>query len=250
MFVRVNNVTVNQQQLTVCTPHDLTKKRREVIIYYHGIGGEGIDELPLAYQLVQQGYEVILPDAYLHSNHDRVKREDQNLRFFDIIDTTSQRLKMIYQWLENEYKQPPVVYVGGTSMGGIITAISLKKYPFINKAAILMGTAKLVDFYHYIAAELKKGDFPLTEAEERQLLSHIQSLDLSQDLAAINNRDVFIWHGESDQYVPFYLTDQFVDELSKNLAYRGNITYVKEPNQGHKVSRLARKSCVEFFNQS
>ncbi|MGM0523857.1 MAG: prolyl oligopeptidase family serine peptidase [Bacillota bacterium] len=245
--MRVETIELNDQQLTVCQPNK-NETPTETIVYYHGVGGEGIDELPLAYQLVKQGYRVILPDAYLHSHKDRVPRAKQNVRFFEIIDVTSQRLSLIYDWLKKKTKEEaPTLHVGGTSMGGIITAMSLTQYPFIKKAALLMGTAKLTDFYHYITADIKKGNFPLSETEEQQLLSRLATRDLSQNIHALNDRDLFIWHGEADDYVPFDLTDQFVQELTDSKDYQGHLTYVKEPNQGHKVSRLAKDKCSKFF---
>ncbi len=249
--MRVETIARNDQQLTVCEPNLDLKAPTETIVYYHGVGGEGIDELPLAYQLVNRGYRVILPDAYLHSQSDRVTREKQNVRFFEIIDVTSQRLQLIYDWLkEKTQEETPLLHVGGTSMGGIITAMSLTQYPFIKKAALLMGTAKLTDFYHYITADMKKTDFPLSETEEQQLLSRLATRDLSQNIHALNDRDLFIWHGEADDYVPFDLTDQFAEELTETSDYQGRLTYVKEPNQGHKVSRLAKDKCSEFFGVS
>lgn len=246
--MRVETIELNDQKLTLCQPNIDQGSPTKTIVYYHGVGGEGIDELPLAYQLVNEGYRVILPDAYLHGDHDRVPRAKQNRRFFEIIDETSQRLALIYNWLkETTREEAPIVHVGGTSMGGIITAICLTQYPFIDKAALLMGTAKLSDFYHYITADLKKGDFPLSETEEQQLLAHMATRDLSQNIHALNDRDLFIWHGEADDYVPFTLTDQFARELTASSDYQGCLTYVKEPNQGHKVSRLAKQRCCEFF---
>ncbi|GEM04919.1 hypothetical protein HMI01_19070 [Halolactibacillus miurensis] len=249
--MRVETIELKDQKLTVCQPNVNHMMPIETIVYYHGVGGEGIDELPLAYQLVKQGYRVILPDAYLHSRANRASRSTQNARFFEIIDVTSQRLAVIYDWIkEKTGKDEPTLYVGGTSMGGIITAMSLTQYPFIKKAAMLMGSAKLVDFYHYITAELKKGDFPLSETEEQQLLRHLATRDLSQNIAALGHRDLFIWHGQADDYVPFHLTDQFAQELNDHTDYKGHLTYVKEPNQGHRVSRLAREACCQFFTQS
>lgn len=246
--MHVEKIDLNDQSLTVCQPATNDEPPSETIVYYHGIGGEGIDELPLAYQLVNQGYRVILPDAYLHSNHDRVAREKQNRHFFEIIDVTSQRLPLIYDWLKDQTKEDtPTLHVGGTSMGGIITAMSLTQYPFIKRAAILMGTAKLIDFYHYITADLKKSEFPLSDSEERQLLSYLATRDLSQNIDALNDRDLFIWHGEADDYVPFGLTDQFAKDLTNSKHYQGRLTYIKEPNQGHKVSRLAKETCCVFF---
>ncbi|GEM01591.1 hypothetical protein SAMN05421839_11631 [Halolactibacillus halophilus] len=246
--MHVEKLHLNDQSLTVCQPATNDGRLLETIVYYHGIGGEGIDELPLAYQLVSQGYRVILPDAYLHSQTDRVVRSKQNRHFFEIIDVTSQRLPLIYDWLkEQTCEDHPVLHVGGTSMGGIITAISLTQYPFIQRAALLMGTAKLTDFYYYITASIKNSDFPLSKIEEQQLLSHIATRDLSQNIDALNNRDLFIWHGEADDYVPFDLTEQFVEDLTESKRYQGRLTYIKEPNQGHKVSRLAKEKCCEFF---
>lgn len=245
--MRVETIDLPNQRLTVCQPNK-NETPTETIVYYHGVGGEGIDELPLAYQLVTQGYRVILPDAYLHSQIDRVPRAKQNRHFFEVIDVTSQRLPLIYDWLQDQTGEAsPTLHVGGTSMGGIITAICLTQYAFIEKAALLMGTAKLSDFYHYITADIKKGEFPLSETEEQQLLSRLASRDLSKNIPALNHRDLFIWHGEADDYVPFKLTNQFAKDLTNSKQYQGRLTYIKEPNQGHKVSRLAKEKCCEFF---
>lgn len=246
--MHVEKIELNDQNLTVCQPAKKDELPSETIVYYHGIGGEGVDELPLAYQLVSQGYRVILPDAYLHSQTDRVKRAKQNRRFFEIIDVTSQRLPLIYDWLKDQTgEDTPILHVGGTSMGGIITAMSLTQYPFIKRAALLMGTARLTDFYHHITAGIKNSEFPLSDTEEQQLLSYLATRDLSQNIHALNDRDLFIWHGEADDYVPFGLTDQFAKDLTESDHYQGRLTYIKEPNQGHKVSRLAKETCCEFF---
>lgn len=246
--MQVKKQKLDDQWLTICEPELNREKPQETIVYYHGVGGEGIDELPFAYQLVEAGFRVILPDAYCHGKADRLSREEQNRRFFEIIDVTSQKLSKIYQWYLDTYAPSANhLYVGGTSMGGIITAIAVKKYPYIKKAAMLMGTAKLTDFYHYITADMKKDDFPLTEAEEARLLEHIETLDLSQDLTTLNHRDLFIWHGEVDKYVPFYLTEKFTEELRQSKDYQGHVHFIKEPGIGHRVSRLAKDTCCAFF---
>lgn len=245
-MVYVKELMLAGKQVQCVEPKGKADVPLPVIIYLHGIGGTGLDELHTAYLLANGGYRVILPDAHLHSDDDRISRAEQNLRFFEIIDQTSQTIKSYYDaLLEKQWILDDAFMLAGTSMGGIITAISLKRFTFVKQAAILMGTAKLTEFFNYTLSQLETS--PLSEADYHQLLMQVEALDLSKDIDVLNNRRLFIWHGEQDDYVPYHLTEAFVEQL-KASGQTSNLTYLTTPNHGHKVNLEARRACAAFFD--
>lgn len=243
-MITIESIRINSQDALVVEPK-LATKDSSLVLYYHGIGGRRTDELSLAYKLAESGLRVVLMDLHLHN--DGTSRETQERNIVEIIEKTVENLKNIYVSLKETYNlREGQFYMGGTSLGAIVTAAALKRYPFIKKSALLMGTAKLSMFLEAIL-ETDDSPYEVGDQEKEALKKRIEALDLSNRLDLLDDRDLFIWHGEHDQVIPVSYTHTFIEELQASEAYTGTLTSVIEPFKQHKVSHLAQDACVEFF---
>lgn len=227
------------------------KKELPVITYFHGFTGSKEDNLALAYLLAEKGFRVLLPDALLHGERiNEVDPVERQVRFLEIVQQNLVDLEVIKSHLETRgWLTEKRFGLAGTSMGGIATAAALTKYPWIKAAAVLMGSAKLSEFAQDLVAGAKAEglDLPVTEVELAQLFVQLKELDLSLHLERLQERPIFIWHGEEDPVVPFAHAQDFYQKVVNDYQDPDQIRFLSERETGHKVSRLARLEVVDWF---
>lgn len=222
-----------------------------VVTYFHGFTSAKEHNLPLAYLLAEKGYRVILPDSLLHGEREEeISAKERQLRFFEIVLQNLEDLKEIKRFLDKRnLLAEQRIGVAGTSMGGITTAAALVKYNWIKAAAVLMGSPRLTAYAQALIAEAKNihKDLSLTEKEVEHLLQSLEAIDLSKQMEKLFERPVFFWHGEKDMVVPFSHAYDFYMEASRYYKNPDNIRFLREVQQGHKVSRFAVLETVNWF---
>lgn len=251
-LIQINREIWEGIPLLICEKTEFVGEPLAVMTYLHGITGAKEDNLSIGYLLAERGFRVILPDAHLHGEREQSDIESLELHFFDIIQKSIAELAIIYEKLNQDCLIKNGSFtLAGTSMGGIITAAALTNYPWISQAGIMMGTAFFQRFAKSLIQQAVANgvELPLTDEEIAKLLDGLKHYDLSLNLDQLQNRPLFIWHGEKDPVVPFQHARDFYELLKQEQANAETITFVSEKNTGHKVSRQARLALVDWISQ-
>lgn len=238
--------------LLICTKKALADTELPIVTYLHGITGAKEDNLSIGYLLAEQGFRVILPDAHLHGEREDKNASKLEFYFFDIIQKSIKELATIHERLnQDRLIKNGSFTLAGTSMGGITTAAALTTYPWISQAGIMMGTAMLHRFSESIIEQTEASgiELPISKQELTDLLAGLKQYDLSLNLDRLNNRPLFVWHGEEDQIVPYQHATDFYDQLRQTGLDPETVTFVSEKKTGHKVNRRARLALVDWITQ-
>ncbi|WP_419961387.1 prolyl oligopeptidase family serine peptidase [Psychrobacillus sp. BM2] len=229
------------------------KKNAPIVIFLHGFESAKEHNLHYAYQLVQQGCRVILPDAHLHGERDeKLDEVEISLRFWEIVLTTIEEVGLIKHELEQlGYFTDQKIGVAGTSMGGITTLGCLTVYPWIEAAAIMMGTPGYVELAKAQIASVEKKGFkiPLNADERKNMFATLSKFDASSHLDNLIETPLFFWHGEKDPVVPYEPTSRFIASLRKQYDKK-NIVLMNEKTAGHAVSRKGMLASMQWLANS
>ncbi|MEK4128774.1 alpha/beta hydrolase [Solibacillus sp. FSL W8-0474] len=222
-----------------------------VVIFLHGFLSAKEHNLHYAYQFVQKGIRVILPDAIMHGDRsDYLTDEQMNYNFWKIVLKSIEEVHTLYEELKLKKMVGDKIGVAGTSMGGIVTSGCLTIYPWIQAAGICMGTTSYTKVALHQVEELKqKGvQLPISEQQQSALFQMLGKYDMEQHEALWANKPIIFWHGEKDTVVPFSMSRPFYEQLKKE-GRAANIQYIAEPKAGHAVSRNGILQVTDFIAQ-
>lgn len=256
-FVKVNeevkNLIVKQEQwkaIPLLHVYDETMdEHTPVVIFFHGFLSAKEHNLHYAYQFVQQGVRVILPDALMHGERtNRLTEEQMNYNFWKIVLKSVEEVHTIYEELKLKNLGGAKIGLAGTSMGGIVTSGCLAMYPWVDCAGICMGTTSYTKLALHQVQELQqKGiEFPMSEQQQKGLLQMLGKFDMEQHEARWAHKPIIFWHGEKDTVVPYRMSRDYYEQLI-NEGKTAQITYVAEPKAGHNVSREGVLQVTKFM---
>ena len=227
-----------------------TKKDAPIVIFLHGFESAKEHNLHYAYQLVHQGCRVILPDAHLHGEREeKLDEVEISLRFWEIVLTSIEEVGQIKEELERHgYLNDQRIGLAGTSMGGITTLGCLTVYPWIDAAAIMMGTPGYVELAKAQIASVEQKGFkiPLNADERKNMFDTLSKFDASSHPDNLVQTPLFFWHGEKDPVVPYKPTAEFIASLRKQFD-KQNIVLMNEKSAGHAVSRKGLLASMEWL---
>ena len=211
-----------------------------VVIFLHGFLSAKEHNLHYAYQLVEKGVRVLLPDAHLHGERAMPMSEIQmNLSFWKIVLKSVEEVQSLRAELENRnLLTTGKIGIAGTSMGGIVTSGCLAIYNWIQAAGICMGTTSFSKLAQYQLEEFASHgiDFPMNEQQIQEMFSLFSKYDLERNVAVFSRCPIIFWHGEKDQVVPYKMTRPFYEQLEASEQQLKS-TYISEAKAGHAVSR-------------
>lgn len=222
------------------------------VIFLHGFESAKEHNLHYAYNYVNQGMRVIMPDAILHGERDEGLDQIQiSLRFWEIILTNIEELKLI----KNELNERGILSTGklgvsGTSMGAITTLGCLSVYPWIDAAASMMGTPNYVDLAkgQLEQIEARGLKLPMTDEEVEKLYMTLSHFDLSSQPEKLANRPLLFWHGKKDQVVPYEPAQTFYESIKEHYtSHPEDLKYISSKNSGHQVNRSGVLANVQWF---
>ncbi|WP_153720622.1 prolyl oligopeptidase family serine peptidase [Sporosarcina cascadiensis] len=226
-----------------------------VVLFFHGFTSAKEHNLHYAYNLAKQGIRVILPDGMLHG--ERAEDLDEfhlALKFWEIVLSNIKEAGILYEELRtrNLIDGSTLVGMGGTSMGGLTTFGCLASYEWISAASVMMGSPAFVKLAKGQISYAERGgrELPVTPEEREQLFAALGRVDLSENPDRLNERPLFMWHGEQDTLVPFELTKEFYLEIQKNYAgHPGRLKWMPDEEAGHSVSRPGMLASVDWLAQ-
>lgn len=223
-----------------------------VLIFLHGFESAKEHNLHYAYQLVKKGIRVILPDAYLHgAREEKLNKLQMNMKFWEIVIQSIHEVECIYEELLERFV-PKKIGIAGTSMGAITTFGCLKRYAWIDAAAICMGAPGYNDFAAYQLEQFEKSGvkLPLTEEQKEQLHNILAEYDITNVPEQLRLRPLIFWHGDQDCVVPFENAYHFYTVIRPYYEQcPERLQFIVAKNQAHKLNREGVLAVTEFLFQ-
>lgn len=218
------------------------------IFFYHGFLSSKEIYSYFGYTLAKAGYRVILPDAQLHGARADGDEPKRLASFWRILQSNVDELELLKEsFVARGLADGERLAVAGVSMGGMTTLASLVRFPWVKVAACLMGSG----YFSTLSATLYP-NYQQEDAEQREAFRQhhapLLSWDVSDKVAQIADRPLFIWHGEQDDVVPFADSLRLRQEIIAS-GHGSNLTFVAEPAATHKVSVFALNETVAFFER-
>src|SRR5690625_4080184 len=180
-MIVIERLEVEQIPVLLMAKSSLQSKPLPTVFYYHGFNGEKESSLTIAYKMAEKGIRVILPDAPLHGERGVSDEPVEHGRtFWNIVLQTVDELDTIRTYLQAQsFVIDEKIGLGGTSMGGMITYAALRKYDWIQTAAVLMGTP-------YLSERAVS-----TAGNDHELLTKIEQIDITKNINALQGRPLF-----------------------------------------------------------
>ncbi len=231
---------------------ETVNEKSPVVIFLHGFESAKEHNLHYAYQLVNKGIRVIMPDAILHGDReDHLDKIELSLRFWEIVLISIEEVKYLYEQLkERGLLTNNKIALSGTSMGAIVTMGCLTVYPWIKTAAVMMGAPAYVELAKLQLAEMEERGFkiPLTEKELDKMLTTLSYFDMSQHKEAMAGRPVLFWHGKKDHMVPIAPAFAFYESIKQDYAeHPDDLAFIVEKSAGHKVNRSGMLAATKWL---
>ncbi|MEJ8777496.1 dienelactone hydrolase family protein [Pseudogracilibacillus sp. ICA-222130] len=242
------------EEIPVLVVTDATKKSEKLptVVYYHGFNGEKESSLTLAYKIAEKGLRVILPESILHGERrNNATQGELELGFWKIVLTNIKELQIIKNYLEKEnLLLDGKIGIGGTSMGGITTYGALRTYDWISSAAVLMGTPSmseyaqvLIDRYH------SNHDAKIPQKDVDEAMKLVEKFDITKDLSVLNDRPLFIWHGDQDAVIPIDDTRNFYKKVKEQYSNKDHVHFLEEKGRIHNISKLSMSKAADWFEK-
>ncbi|MFG6116180.1 serine aminopeptidase domain-containing protein [Halobacillus sp. MO56] len=223
-----------------------------VVTYFHGFTSAKEHNLAQAYLLARKGFRVLLPDSMDHGEREVDQtQEELQFKFWDIVLANLEELKKIKTAIDDKgWTKGQRFIVAGTSMGGVTTSAALTQYPWIDGAAVMMGSPKPVEFAQKMIADVQNMgvEMPITEEKMDALMKALSEIDLSRQVEKLHGRPIFFWHGDADPVVPFEHSYDFYNEAIHHYKNPENIRFLREIGKDHKVTRFAILEMVEWMD--
>lgn len=251
MQIQIEKIAIQDIPALHIVQTNLMKEKLPTVIYYHGYNGEKESSLTIAYKLAEKGLRVILPDGFLHGEREgNITLAEKELQFAEIIIRTMQELEIVKAFLdEKQWVKDGRIGVGGTSMGGMITYSALKKYDWIKTAVVLMGSAYVSKRIERLVNNLAdEGAKKHAESKLSALKDTLVDIDLTYDLNQLNERPLFIWHGEIDAVIPVEESRAFYEEAKRLYKNEDYIQYFEEKDRIHNISKLSIEKTAAWFH--
>jgi len=250
-MIHIQKVIINKIPVLDVFQSEHTNRPLPTVVYYHGYNGEKESSLTIAYKLAEKGMRVILPDSHLHGERkESLSQIELDLLFWEIVIQNIKEFEQITEYLiEQKLTIPNRIGVGGTSMGGITTFGALKNYEWINSAAVLMGSPKMTEYASMLIEQFNDAnEEKISKEESEEALAKLKPYDISLQPELLNNRPLFIWHGEEDQVVPFEYSKAFYKEIKQMYDIPNKLKFLNEEGRAHHISRLSIAETAAWFH--
>lgn len=224
------------------------------VIFLHGFESAKEHNLHYAYNYVNAGLRVIMPDAILHGQRDQGLDQIQlSMRFWEIVLTNIEEVAYLKKELQARgLVKDAKIGVSGTSMGGITTLGCLTVYPWIDAAAVMMGTPNYVDLAAGQLGQIEAMGLklPMTEEEIQKLYATLSYFDISKQPEKLAGRPVFFWHGKKDKTVPYAPAYDFYEATKEQYAATPERwQHMTSKSSSHQVNRKGMLANVAWLTQ-
>lgn len=220
------------------------------IFFFHGFNTSSKEVSSyFGYMLALAGFRVVLPEAPHHGRRFDGDRDARFGRFWEIVGKSIEELPLYRDhYAKRGLIDRDRVGICGTSMGGMVTLGAMVRHPWVRAAASYMGSGYFLDLSRSLfPPRHAPGDDEAGSRDEGLL--KLRDYDAAEHLELLGERPLFVWHGESDDVVPFAQAVRLRDELAaRGLDKR--LEFLSEPPAVHRVTHDAAAAGVDFFSRN
>lgn len=252
MMITVEKKYINEIPLLIIAKAEKVEEALPTVVYYHGFNGEKESNLTIAYKMVEKGLRVVLPESVYHGERrHNASAEDIDMAFWQIVIQNIKELGEIKNYLDEAgLLLDSQIGIGGTSMGGITTYGALRTYDWIKTGAVLMGTPYMTEYAKMIINRFEKNHGKtLPEVMINDTLEMLAAFDITNDLATLNQRPLFIWHGGKDAIVPAQHSRKFYETVKDNYENADDLYYLEEADRIHNISKRSMDESAAWFEK-
>lgn len=229
---------IYDESMTVETP---------TVFFLHGHLSASEHNLHYAYQLINKGVRVIMPDALYHGRRYNNESEiELTIKFWDIILSSITEVGILYEeGLKREVFLSNSVGLAGTSMGGVTTSACLAKYDWISAAAICMGVTNVKNLaeHQLNTIQINGQNLPLNNEQKVEMLNFLERFNLENKHDVFNKVPIIFWHGAKDSIVPISCSYPYYEQNLKNSL----VTFIKDDAAAHAVTRTGMLQVTAFL---
>ncbi len=212
-------------------PYDYDSQERPLLVLFHGWRGAPIDPYFTDYTpaALEQGWIVASPQqrgqnalgpggqplASLRSQHDAIK---------------------LVAYMKAHYRiDPDRIYVGGFSMGGMMSGVMAAKYPDTFAAAVThMAITDLRDWYYEVGEYRQSQIITETGGAPSEVPFEYDRRSPTELASNLKNTPIAIVHGISDTVVPPHQAQDFYDAIMAHDPVRAELRWYEgghDPSQ-------------------
>lgn len=254
-MIIVKNETISDLPVLELVKNKLEDENLPTVFFYHGWESCKERVLEYGYSLANEGFRVILPEAYNHG--ERMEDEDSvndPMNFWEVVTNSVKEFSLIAEsYIAANKTLQNRIGIAGLSMGGITTSAILTQYDWVKSASILMGSPSPIEFTKWLLQNYKIEGKTIYDLLDSQLiesrLNELAPVSLNLHAKKIAGRPIYFWHGADDSIVPAELTQDFIDKY-KNKKYGENISFELTEGIGHKVPKEIITKTTEYFKEN
>lgn len=254
-MIIVKNETISDLPVLELVKNKLEDENLPTVFFYHGWESYKERVLEYGYSLANEGFRVILPEAYNHGE----RREDEDsvndpMNFWEVVTNSVKEFSLIAEsYIAANKTLQNRIGVAGLSMGGITTSAILTQYDWVKSASILMGSPSPIEFTKWLLQNYKIEGKTIYDLLDSQLiesrLNELAPVSLNLHAKKIAGRPIYFWHGADDPIVPAELTQDFIEKY-KNKKYGENLSFELTEGIGHKVPKEIITKTTEYFKEN
>ncbi|BDZ31550.1 dienelactone hydrolase family protein [Lactiplantibacillus sp. WILCCON 0030] len=222
------------------------------IIDYHGWTTPTSSELVASYQLVEAGFRVILPTAYLHgSRNDGTDLDRHPEHFWEIVGhSVAEFPRLVDALVTRGLTDPDKIGVMGTSMGGITAAGVMATQANVQAGVSLIGSPEPVAFAKDQVAQIPAALLAQLPADLlKKTYAQIGQFDLSQHIEQLAGRPMFFFNGTADTMVPYKYVEDFEQRFGETAALKHTIFQHADGGMHH-VPHKMHQAAVAFLQRN
>ncbi|QHM72564.1 hypothetical protein C7M51_02877 [Mixta intestinalis] len=219
------------------------------VLFWHGYLSSKEVYAWAAVALAQAGFRVIMPDAQAHGSRFTGDHAWRLSHFWEILRSNIDELPQLEAALHARgWVEKGCFSVAGASMGGMTALGAMARYPHLARVACLMGSGYFMSLSRSLFPPFYAGT-PEEQAALAERLAPLAEYDPSRRMEKLADRPLLLWHGEADEVVPAAETQRLITALHAARRDR-QLTWLTEPNVGHKITPQAVEALVDFFRAS
>lgn len=218
------------------------------VIFYHGFLSSKEVYAYFAVALAQAGFRAVLPDADMHGARDKGDADRRMTHFWEILRRNIDEMPVIEAALRAKHLiEEDRLALAGASMGGMSVLGAMARYPHIRSVACMMGSGYFMQLSQTLFPPLVV-QTPGQQQAFAQRMARLAEYDPCEQLSALANRPLLLWHGEADEVVPFAETQRLVTAL-REKGLDSQLRFLSEKGIGHKITPTALSALVSFFDR-
>lgn len=225
-----------------------------LVIILHGFLGQKEENAEFANSLAQDGYFVVLPDAFLHGEQKKEDYEQISMfkkvgRIDEIFLKTTDYINDIIAYYGKSRANTARIGLIGVSMGGCIIYSYLARQNKINVKAAVPIIATPYWYNHLTQAPI---DIDMPEAGKFikvDLLKTIKKIEPSNLLNNIKDTPLLMLNGEADRLIPIEDVRKTYTLIKNNYDNSDNIRFIEYRGHDHIANEEMFKEAANWIKR-